>query len=208
MNLGKLLPRGSDVWKPGDAEPVTIGCDQRLGVSVTVWDPVAKRLSDPENPDDPPDIDAPEYQNGAWAGDWLFRPPGACGRKQCGTLLVSVEAIDGGAVATAEAALDTVVVELAPLGAEYEGRLRIRAELRENGGDTVGVYEREPLADELEIDVVAAECPNGQGGAGGAPSTGGTSGAATGGDGNGGVPAMAGAGGASGALGESGAGGA
>jgi hypothetical protein len=176
--IGELLPRGGDKWRPGDVEPVVIGCDRRLGVTGIVWDPVEKRRSEDLEVDahvDPPAIDDPKYANGDWRGDWLFRPPGACGQTQCGTLRVTVEA--GGAVATSEAALETVLVDLAPLGDAFEGRLRIRAELLENG-ETPALKLGELLADELEVDAVSDDCStDGEGGAGGAPSgTGGTSG--------------------------------
>jgi hypothetical protein len=128
---------------------------------------------------------------------------------------VSVESVDGGAVATGEAALDTVVVDLSPLGSAFEGRLRVRAELRENG-EALAEYRNEPLVYEVELDVVSDDCsPDGEAGAGGAPSTGGSGG--SGGTGNqggeAGVPGAGaspgGAGGApSGAAGEGGAAGA
>jgi hypothetical protein len=188
MQIGKLRPRGSDTWKPGDAEPVVVGCDASLGITAFVYAPGSN--PDPEYVPDPDDRTDP----GHIPGDWLFRPPGACSREQCGTLFVSVEA--GGRTVTGEAALDTVVLDLAPLGSPLEGRLRVRAELRENG-DEVGVYARQPLVDELELDAVSDECPpdgGGTGGSGGSGGTGGTSGA--------------GAGGAPGGAGEAGAGGA
>jgi hypothetical protein len=204
IDIGKLLPRGGDTWKPGAAEPVVLGCDRKLGVVVTVWDPDAKRRSErllPSDPVDPPDIDAPDYQNGNWSGDWLFRPPGACTRKQCGTLHVSV-AQAGGTEATAEVALDTAVVDVSSLETGFAGALRIRAELREDGGDTVGVYGQEPLVAELTLDVVSADCTgDGEGGAGGAPATGGTGGSGNQGGEAGGPAAAGGAGGAASAPG-------
>jgi len=210
--LGKFFPRGSDSWKPGDSEPVVLGCDGQLGVTAWVYAPGT--LPDPEAMVEiDPDTMRPKVPAHI-PGDWLFRPPGACSRDQCGTLAVSVESVDGGAVATGEAALDTVVVNLSPLGSAFQGRLRVRAELRENGA-TLAVYRGEPLAYELEIDVVPDDCPpDGEGGAGGAPSTGGTGG--SGGTGNqggeAGVPGAAGSpggagGAASGTAGEGGAGG-
>jgi hypothetical protein len=201
--IGELRPRDADRWRPGDAEPVTIGCDGRLGVTVIVWDPVEKAKAPGEDAS-APSLDDIDYKNGAWRGDWLFRPPGACGHEQCGTLRVTVEAEDG-AVATSEAALETAVVELAPLGDSIEGRLRIRGELLENGR-TPATKAGELLADELEIEAVRDDCsPDGEGGSGGAP-TGGTGG--TGGMSGDGGTAGAGDQGGQGGAGTSGTGGA
>jgi len=180
MEIGKLYPRGGEVWLPGDAEPMLLGCDAELGLTAFVYVPGTS-----PNPDDAGGgllgegggLNLPHVD-----GDWLFRPPGACSREQCGTLHVSVEAVGTGAIVTGEAALETVVVDLEPLGT-LAGRLRIRAELRENGGERVGVYAKQELADEIEIEIASDECsPDGGAGAGGAPSTGGTGG--TGGGGN------------------------
>ena len=80
MQIGKLLPRGSEIWRPGDAEPVVIGCDHHLGVTVFVYKPLTS-----------PDPSA----DGHVDGDWLFRAPGTCGREQCGTLAVTVQPVSG-----------------------------------------------------------------------------------------------------------------
>lgn len=214
--LAELRPRGADTWKPGDAEPVVIGCDSNLGVTVVIYDP----LKTPDGA--PPDPHAPEYLDGDWRGDWLVRPPGACGQEQCGPVRVTVEAANGESVTT-EAALETVVVDLAPLGDAIDGPLRIQAELFKNGG-VPATKRGELLADELEIEAMRETCPDGEGGAGGAPTggTGGTSGDAgasgtgeQGGQGGAGAPGTGGTAGASsgaggapgGAPGEAGGGG-
>jgi hypothetical protein len=225
MVIGELLPRAADKWRPGDAEPVVIGCDLQLGVTAIVWDPVQKASDTGGGTDDmtPPPIDDPSYTNGRWAGDWLFRPPGACGREQCGTLHVTVEpASGGGPSVTSEAALETVFVNLAPLGDALDGSLRIVAELRENGTTKVGETGRgDPLVDELEIEFTRErDCSTGSGGEGGMPGTtggtGGTSGSAGSGNqgGEAGAPGTGGtagnpggAGGAPGGAGEGGGGG-
>jgi hypothetical protein len=175
MALWKLLPRGAHEWKPGDTEPVVIGCDARLGASAVIYDPTVNEAgAPPPDPDDPNPADAgkPKYVR----GDWLFRPPAACSREQCGTLRVTVEPVAGGSVASAEASVDTVVVDLAPLADALEGRLRIRAELRENGTKTA-TKNGEPLADEIEVEVTREDCSTGgDAGAAGTPGSGGTSG--------------------------------
>jgi hypothetical protein len=202
--IDELRPRGDDHWRPGDPEPVVVGCDRRLGVTVLFYDPA---LYDPDAPGDA----------GVGEPDWLLRPPHACnGRKQCGTVAVSVEPLAGGRVATGEAALRTVLVDLTPLGAALDGRVRIRAELKDDG-ETPAAKGDQPLVDELEVELRAEECPTGgEAGAGGAPSgTGGTSGSSGSGNaGLGGAPATggmgatggagAGSGGAAGAGGEGG----
>jgi hypothetical protein len=203
--IGELLPRGSDRWRPGEAEPVVIGCDRRLGVTALLYDPLVYRDGPP--PPDDPSTPGVKYVR----GDYLLRPPGACSRAQCGTLRVTVEAASG-AVATNEVAVETAVVDLEPLGDALEGRLSIRAELLENG-ETPATERGEPLADEMEIDALLDDCaPDGEGGAGGAPpSTGGTSGtggtggaAGTGNQGGEGGAGAPGTGGSAGAPGGSG----
>jgi len=159
--IGELFPRGADQWRPGDPEPVVIGCDGNLGLTGLRYDPIVYRDAPPP-PDEP---NQPRYVR----GDWLFRPPGACSRKQCGTLRVTVEPVTGGAIATGEASAETVVVNLAPLADALEGRLHIVAELMENG-TVPAVRIGQPLADELEIEVTREDCSTGgDAGAGGAP---------------------------------------
>jgi hypothetical protein len=185
LAIDELRPRGIDSWRPGDPEPVVVGCDRRLGVTVLFYDPA---LYDPDAPD--------AGDAGVGTPDWLLRPPHACsGRKQCGTVAVSVEPLAGGPAATGEGALRTVLVDLAPLGAALDGRVRIRAELKEDG-ETPATKGDQPLVDELEVELRSEECPTGgDAGAGGAPSgTGGTSGTGNAG-GQGGAPATGGAGG-------------
>ncbi len=170
--LGELLPRGAETWRPGDPEPIVIGCDRRLGVTALIYDPVVYR-DGPPPPDDPNNPEQGKYVR----GDYLLRPPGACGQPQCGTLRVTVEA-ESGEVATSEVAVETAVVNLTPLGDAIEGRLRIRGELLENG-KTPATKAGQPLADEIEVEATPETCsPDGEGGAGGAP-TGGTGGSGT-----------------------------
>jgi hypothetical protein len=194
--IDELRPRGGDYWRPGDPEPVVVGCDRRLGVTVVFYDPEVY------DPDRPPGAGG---DTGFGDPDWLLRPPDACsGRKQCGTIAVSVEPLAGGTRVTGAAALQTVLVDLAPLGAALDGRVRIRAELLDDG-ETPATKDGLPLADELEVELRSEECPTGgEAGAGGAPSgTGGTSG--TSGTGNagglGGAPATGGAAGSAGTAG-------
>jgi len=192
MQVGRLLPRGSEVWKRGDAEPVVIGCDGQLGVTAFVYQPGT--LADPEAVPDP---DAKPPEQAHEDGDWLFRAPGTCGREQCGTLAVTIEPVAGGPSARGEAALDTVIVDLAPLGPRFSGRLHVHAELREDGEKTAN-YKGLLLSDDLVVDVTPDDCaPDGEGGAGGTPGTGGTGGSGgTGGasGGMGGTPGGAGEG--------------
>ncbi|HEX6274543.1 MAG TPA: hypothetical protein VFZ53_15980 [Polyangiaceae bacterium] len=201
LAIGALLPRGSETWKPGDVEPVVLGCDLRLGVTAVIWDPVEKAVRDDAGPTmvTPPAIDDASYVDGTLRGDWLFRPPGACSREQCGTLRISVEPASGGAAIVSEVALESAMIDVGPLAGALEGRVRIRAELRQDG-ETTGTYKGIPLVDELEVELREDDCP--PGGTGGT-SSGGTSSGGTGGTGGG-----AGAGGAPGGAGEAGAGGA
>jgi hypothetical protein len=194
--IQELLPRGAEHWHLGDPEPVRLGCDRRLGVTVDFYDPVAKAKAeddyerlmdagiDAEAPGAPPD------------GDWLLRTAGACGgHEQCGTLAIFVEPVGGGPSATAQAALATVLVDLAPLGDAAFGPLRIRAELRENGVATEAFQKHGlPVVDELEVAFAPDDCAPGDAGAGGMPS------------GTGGSPATGGGGGTGNRGGEGGAG--
>lgn len=212
MQIGKLLPRGSEIWKPRDPEPVVIGCDHNLGVTVFVYRPGTQPDPDPADPDPETAPDAagkpvklPPHQD----GDWLFRAPGTCGREQCGTLAVTVQPVGGGPSARAEVALDTAIVDLAPLGPNFTGRVRLLAELLEDG-EKVANYKGLLLSHEIELDLAPDDCaPDGEGGAGGAPSTGGTggTGGSTGGTagstgGTGDVGGMGGMGGVPGAAGD------
>jgi hypothetical protein len=201
LSIGALLPRGSETWKPGDAEPVVVGCDLRLGVTAVIWDPILKAALDDAGPTmvTPPAIDDAGYVNGTLRGDWLFRPPGACSREQCGTLRIRVEPTGGGAAAVGEVALETAVIDLAPLAGSLAGRVRISAELRQDG-KTTGTYKGIPLVDELEVELTEDDCSSG--------GTGGTSSGGTGGTSGGGAGGAPGSGGAPGGAGEAGAGGA
>ena len=196
--IGELLPRGADKWRPGDAEPVVIGCDLELGVTTLPYKPI---LTD-AGPVGPPLPDEPgkkPYER----GDYLLRPPGTCTRPQCGVVKVTVESLTSGDVATALASVETVFINLSPLG-DLDGAIRIRAELLENGV-TLAMKNGEPLADELELSVRSeADCaPDGEGGAGGAPSgTVGSAGSA--GSGNQGGQSGAGTGGSAGSPGGAG----
>jgi hypothetical protein len=206
MMIGELRPRGSEVWQRDDAEPVVIGCDRRLGVTLYIY----------ENLLSPPSAESTP----AWSftrGDYLLRPPGTCTRTQCGTAKVTVESLANGAVVTAQASVETVVVDLVSLG-DTDGTLRIRAELLENGR-TLAMRNGQPLADELELSVSSEDCePDGGAGAGGEAGAGGSpSGGSAGGGGSGNqaggatggtAGSAAGAGGApGGAPGEAGGGG-
>jgi hypothetical protein len=201
--IDELRPRGLDRWRPGDPEPVVVGCDRQLGVTVVFYDPAVY------DPDRPSGVGG---ETGFGDPDWLLRPPHACsGRKQCGTVAVSVEPLIGGGVVTGAAALRTVLVDLAPLGAALDGRVRIRAELLDDG-ETPAMKGDLLLVDELEVELRSEECPTGgEAGAGGAPSgTGGGSGTSGSGNagGQGGAPATGGAGAMGGAgAGSGGAGG-
>ena len=177
--IDALRPRGNDLWRPGDPEPVVVGCDRQLGVTILFYDPA---IHDPDAP-------AGGGAGGESFGDpdWLLRPPHACyGRKQCGTVAVSVQPLAGGPTATGAASLPTVLVDLAPLGTALVGQVRIRAELLDDG-ETPATKDGLPLVDELEVELGSEECPTGgeggTGGPGGAPATGGAG--ATGGTGSG-----------------------
>jgi hypothetical protein len=215
MMIGELRPRGSEVWQRDDSEPVVIGCDRQLGVTLYIYNNFLDEQGDPvADGSFRPSADSMVPWNFT-RGDYLLRPPGTCTRAQCGVAKVTVESLANDAVVTAYASVDTVVVDVRSLG-DAPGTLRIRAELLENGR-TLAMKGDQPLADELEISVTSeANCaPDGEGGAGGAPSStggsagsnnqGGQSGAGTGGS----AGSPAGAGGApGGAPGEGGAGGA
>ncbi|HEX6765812.1 MAG TPA: hypothetical protein VF103_10055 [Polyangiaceae bacterium] len=205
--IQELLPRGAEHWLRGDAQPVTLGCDLRLGVTVDFYDPVAKATAednyqrlmdaglDAEPPGPPPD------------GDWLLRTAGACGgHEQCGTLAITVEPVGGGPSVSAQAALATVLVDLTPLGDAAYGELRIHAELRENGVATEAFRKRGlPVVDEIDVAFRADDCEPGGAGAGGMPSgTGGTT--ATGGSGGTGNRGGEGGAGATGGTGQGGGG--
>jgi hypothetical protein len=168
MMLGELRPRGSEVWHRDDPEPVVIGCDRQLGVTLYVYNDFVD-----ENGRLIPD--GGRFQPSAasdWKftrGDYLLRPPGSCTRAQCGIAKVTVESETSGAVVTAHAAVETVVVDLTSLG-ELDGTLTIRAELLEHGR-MLAMKNGQPLADELELSVSSEDCgPDGEAGAGGAPS--------------------------------------
>ncbi|HEX6272449.1 MAG TPA: hypothetical protein VFZ53_05395 [Polyangiaceae bacterium] len=205
MMIGELRPRGSDVWQRDDPEPITIGCDRRLGVRLYIYNDVVDENGKI--------MDAGRFQPSAesdWkftSGDYLLRPPGTCTRAQCGVAKVTVESLANDAVVTAYASVDTVVVDVSSLG-DAPGTLKIRAELLENGR-TLAMRNGQALADELELSVSSEDCaPDGEGGAGGegGTPTAGTAGssAATGGS----AGSSAGMGGApGGAPGEGGGGG-
>ena len=220
MMIGELRPRSSEVWQRDDAEPVVIGCDRRLGVTLYIYNNLFDENGKPLEDENGNILKDARFQPSAdtevpWSftpGDYLLRPPGTCTREQCGVAKVTVESLSDGAVATAFASVDTVVVDVASLG-DAPGTLKIRAELLENGR-TLAMKNGQPLADELEVAVSSEECgPDGAGGAGGAgeggAGTGGSAGSSAGTGGSAGSSAGSGGAGTGGSAGSSsGAGGA
>jgi hypothetical protein len=133
-----LLPRNGDVWQPGDAEPVLVGCDRRLGVTLEV-----------------------ENFN-------LRAPGSCGGSVQCGYAEVSLlHAADGSVAAGPIAAAGTGLVldlsELAPVDGDY----LVHPELRTEVGTVYDNNYAEPPVDVSVRLAADGPCDTGEGGAGG-----------------------------------------
>jgi hypothetical protein len=154
LEITALHPQGSDAWLPpraaepadagdegyaGDAEPVVIGCDRRLGVDVRV-DNFSLRAPD------------------ACGSDL-----------QCGYLVIDVDPSDAGPRASAYAAAPSLFVDLEALdqAGTLEGEHVIHPRLSQpDGKPFTHPYASAPL--DVTLTFTSEPCDSGNGGAAGA----------------------------------------